>query len=104
MKLRVMGGEVYVLGLKTALFGVCELVELVIRDGVIEISIGVAGGIEIEDVTGDVIYGIEIQDVASQVEDLAPICCLEGHVGQGQIGRQEFGINSGGVRKRLARL
>src|SRR4029077_10803058 len=69
MHLRKMRAQVQVFGLESALFRGFDLVELVIRHRVVEISVGVTQGIEIEDVSRGrgVIERIEVQDVTSKI-------------------------------------
>src|SRR5882762_1839209 len=104
MQLRKTIEQVYVFRLETALFSVFDLVELEIRDRVIEIGVGVIQRIEIQDVTSDdrLIQRIEIQDVTSKFKDLGPIFCLVGHKRERQIRRHELCIDSGGLGIRFA--
>src|SRR5580700_280225 len=98
MKLWEMSAQVKMLRLERALFSILDLVEIVIRHRIIEISLSVIQRIEIHDVSGDfplpLIQGIKIQKMTSKFKDLRPIRCLEGHFGEKQIGRQVLAIDS----------
>ena len=81
MRVRKMSAQVQVFGPERALFSVFDLVELVTRDRVIEIGLGVIQWIEIQHVTsgGLLIKRIKIQNVTSKFKDLRPIFCLVSH-------------------------
>src|ERR1700730_486554 len=102
MQLRETSGQVDLFGLESTLFGVCELFELEICDRIIEIGFGVIQRIEIPDIARNTIQRIEIQDVIGEGKKLGPILCLVSHQREGQVRRQELGINSGGLGKRGA--
>src|SRR3984893_13515849 len=96
MQLRKTSGQIYLFRLEPALFSLCEFIELVICERIIEISLGVIQRIEIPDVSSNVIQGIEVQDVTSKVDDRSPIFCLVSQQREREVRRQELSIDGCG--------
>src|SRR6516162_284930 len=98
MQLRKSTEHGHVFGLKRALFSLCDVVELVICERVIEIGVGAIEWIGIHDVTsnGRAIQWIEIKDMSGKSKNFGPVFRLECHRRERKIWREEPVIDRGG--------